>query len=422
MMTSRERVLAAINHQNPDKIPLDLGSTLISGIHISSLHKLKVALGLIKENEPVKVYDPFQMLGEVDDDLRDVLGIDTVPLPSIKNFFGFKNENWKPWTFFDGTPVLVPEKFNTTPESNGDILQYPEGDRSVPASMRMPKDGFYHDSIIRQKPILDDSELKVEDQIEEFSIMSDEDLTYYQKEAKRLYEETDRAVIFGGVPGTNLGDIALVPGPGIKNPRGIRDVEEWYISLMTRKDFLKEVFSRMTEIGLKNLKLMHEAVGEKIHVIVLSGTDFGSQNCPFISPNLYRELFKPYHQTMNKWIHQNTQWKVFIHTCGSVFDLLPDFKEAGFDILNPVQISATKMDPIELKEHFGSDFTFWGGGVNPQSTLPFGSPEDVRQEVKYLIDIFKPNGGFVFANVHNIQAKIPVENLLAFFEAFQENR
>jgi len=122
-MTSRERVLAAINHQTPDKVPLDLGSTLISGIHVSSLHKLKVSLGLIKDNEPVKVYDPFQMLGEVDDDLRDVLGIDTVPLPSIKNFFGFKNENWKPWTFFDGTPVLVPEKFNIMPESNGDILQ-----------------------------------------------------------------------------------------------------------------------------------------------------------------------------------------------------------------------------------------------------------------------------------------------------------
>ena len=309
-MTSRERVLAAINHQTPDKVPLDLGSTLISGIHVSSLHKLKVSLGLIKDNEPVKVYDPFQMLGEVDDDLRDVLGIDTVPLPSIKNFFSFKNENWKPWTFFDGTPVLVPEKFNTIPEPNGDILQYPEGDRSVPASMRMPKDGFYHDSIIRQKPIDDESKLKVEDQVEEYSIMSGEDLAYYEKEAKRLYEETNRAVVFGGVPGTNLGDIALVPGPGMKNPQGIRDVEEWYVSLMTRKDFLKEVFSRMTEIGLKNLKLFYEAVGERIQVIVLSGTDFGSQNCPFISPALYRELFKPYHQAMNEWIHQNTQWKL----------------------------------------------------------------------------------------------------------------
>ena len=164
-MTSRERVMAAINHRSPDKVPLDLGSTMISGIHVSSLHKLKVALGLIKENQPVKVFDPFQMLGEVDEDLRKVLGIDTVALPSITNFFGFKNENWKPWTFFDGTPVFVPEKFNIIPQSNGDILQYPEGDHSVPASGRMPKNGFYHDDIIRQKPITDDSELSVEDQI-----------------------------------------------------------------------------------------------------------------------------------------------------------------------------------------------------------------------------------------------------------------
>ena len=421
-MTSRERVMAAINHQSPDKVPLDLGSTLISGIHVSSLHKLKVALGLIKEDEPVKVYDPFQMLGEVDDDLRKVLGIDTVSLPTIKNFFGFKNENWKSWTFFDGTPVLVPNKFNTIPEPNGDILQYPEGDRSVPASMRMPKNGFYHDVIIRQKPITDDSDLRVEDQIEEYNELSDEDLVFYQQASKKLFEETDLAIVCGGVPGTNLGDIALVPGPGMKNPKGIRDVEEWYVSLATRKNFLKEVFSRMTEIGLRNLNLMHEAVGDMIQVIVLSGTDFGSQNCPFISPALYRELFKPFHKKMNDWIHQNTQWKVFIHTCGSVYDLLPDMQDAGFDILNPVQISASKMNPEELKKRFGQHFTFWGGGVNTQTTLPFGTPHEIRQEVKCLMETFKSNGGFVFASVHNIQANIPVENLLAFFEAFNENR
>jgi len=178
----------------------------------------------------------------------------------------------------------------------------------------------------------------------------------------------------------------------------------------------------MTEIGLKNLKLMHEAVGERIQVIILSGTDFGSQNCPFISPALYRELFKPFHKKMNEWIHQNTQWKVFIHTCGSIFDLLPDMQDAGFDILNPVQISAARMDAKELKNQFGHHFTFWGGGVNPQSTLPFGTPEEVRQEVKYLMNAFRDNGGFMFASVHNIQANIPVANLIAFFETFQENR
>lgn len=420
-MTSRERVVASLERREPDKLPLDLGSTLVTGIHVSSLHKLKVALGLIKENEPVKVIDPFQMLGEVDDELRKVLGIDTVPLFPPKNFFGFENADWKPWTFFDGTPLLVPGKFNTTPDANGDIYQYPLGDTRFQPSAKMPKDGFYHDAIIRQKPFRDE-DLKVEDQIEEYTLLTDEELNYYEKEARRLYEETDYAIVSSGVPGTNLGDIAYVPGPALPDPKGIRDVEEWYISLMTRKDFLKEVFSRMTEIGLENLKKFHQAVGERIQVIVISGTDFGSQHGPFISPSLYRELFKPFHKKINDWIHQNTSWKTFIHTCGSVYALLPDLREAGFDILNPVQISAAEMDPQRLKEEFGKDFTFWGGGVNTQTTLPFGKPEEVKEEVRRLIETFKRGGGFVFATVHNIQAKIPVENLLALFEAVNEYR
>nr|MBP9016011.1 methyltransferase [Candidatus Atribacteria bacterium] len=365
--------------------------------------------------------DPFQMLGEVDDELRKVLGIDTVPLLPLYNFFGFKNENWKPWTFFDGTPLLVPEKFNTTPDSEGNIYQYPKGDTTVPPSARMPKDGFYHDAIIRQKPFREE-ELKVEDQTEEYTLLTDEELRYYEVEARRLYEETEYCIVSGGVPGINLGDIAYVPGPALPDPRGIRDVEEWYVSLLTRQDFIREVFSRITDIGLQNLELFHQAVGERIQVIVVSGTDFGSQNGPFISQEVYRKLFKPFHQKINHWIHQNTTWKTFIHTCGSVYDLLPDIKEAGFDILNPVQISAAKMIPQNLKKNFGHQFTFWGGGVNTQKTLPFGTPEEVREEVRQLIETFKPGGGFVFATVHNIQANIPVENLLALFEAVNEYR
>lgn len=420
-MTPRERVLKALAHEEPDILPLDLGATLVTGIHVSSLHKLKVALGLIRPEDPVKVIDPFQMLGEVDDDLRKVLGIDTVPLMSRENFFGFRNENWKPWRFFDGTPLLVPEKFNTVPDEEGNIYQYPQGDTTCAPCAKMPKGGFYHDALIRQKPI-DATGLRVEDQIEEYKLLTDEDLRYYEQEARRLYEETEYAIVFSGVPGTNLGDIAFVPGLSLKDPRGIRDVEEWYVSLVTRQSFLEEVFARMTEIGLKNLEMFHQAVGERIQVIVISGTDFGSQQGPFIAPELYRRLFKPFHTRINAWVHEHTRWKTFIHTCGSVYELLPDLKEAGFDILNPVQISAASMDPEVLKQEFGDHFTFWGGGVNTQRTLPFGTPEEVREEVRRLIEIFKKGGGFVFATVHNIQANIPVENLLALFETVNEYR
>jgi len=420
-MTPRERVLKALSHEEPDKLPLDLGATLVTGIHVSSLHKLKVALGLIRPEDPVKVIDPFQMLGEVDDDLRKVLGIDTVPLMSRENFFGFRNENWKPWKFFDGTPLLVPEKFNTVPDAEGNIYQYPRGDTSCAPCAKMPKGGFYHDALIRQKPI-DEKNLRVEDQIEEYTLLTDEDLRYYEEEARRLYEETDYAIVFSGVPGTNLGDIAFVPGLALKDPKGIRDVEEWYVSLVTRQPFLQEVFARMTEIGLKNLEMLHQAVGERIQVIVISGTDFGAQHGPFIAPELYRKLFKPFHEKVNAWVHEHTTWKTFIHTCGSVYELLPDLREAGFDILNPVQISAASMDPETLKREFGDHFTFWGGGVNTQRTLPFGTPEEVREEVRKLIEIFRKGGGFVFATVHNIQANIPVENLLALFETVNEYR
>ncbi len=420
-MNARERVLCSLNHQEPDKLPHDLG-TWCTGIHVSSLHKLKVALGLIRPDEPVKVIEPYQMLGEIDDALREALGIDTFHLDSEINAFGFKNANWKRWTLFDGTPLLVPEKFNTEPDAMGNICQYPEGDTTVPPSMKMPRDGYYFDCIIRQRPINDDRELRVEDQIEGYGIVSESTLRFLEKESKRLFEETEYLIVSGGVPGTKLGGAAFVPGPFLKDPKGIRDLEEWYVSLITRADLIRDVFARLTEIGLENLGLLHQAVGERIQVILVTATDFGAQKGLLISPEVYRGLFKPFHRRINEWIHKNTRWKSFIHTCGSVYDILSDLKEVGFDILNPVQLSAAKMDPKRLKEEFGDHFTFWGGGVDTQKTLPFGTAEEVREEVKRMIEIFSPGGGFVFNAVHNIQPHVPVENMLAMFDEVRKYR
>ena len=212
---------------------------------------------------PVKVVEPYQMLGEIKPDLMDALGIDVVGLAKPSTMFGFKNEGWKPWTTFGGTPVLVPEGFNTDPDENGDILMYPEGDKSVPPSGRMPKGGFYFDSIPRQLP-LDDDNLKLEDNMEEFAPISDEDLAYLGREAERIWTETDKAVLanFGG---TAFGDIALVPGPWLKHPKGIRDVEEWYVSTVTRRDFVYKIFERQCEIGIKNLEKIHAVVGERVN-------------------------------------------------------------------------------------------------------------------------------------------------------------
>jgi hypothetical protein len=338
-----------------------------------------------------------------------------VPLPPPTTFFGFRNENWRPWTLFDGTPVWVPEKFNTDPEPDGDILMYPEGDRSVPPSGRMPKGGFYFDSIIRQPPI-DDANLNPEDNLEEFQMISDQDLAYFRQEAAGLYTETDKAILanFGG---TAFGDIALVPAPWLKHPKGIRDVAEWYMSTVTRRDYVYRVFERQCEIALNNLAKIYAVVGNRVSAVFMSGTDFGMQTGPFISPKTYRQLYQPFHKVLNDWVHQHTTWKTFIHSCGSVMALLPDFIAAGFDILNPVQCSAANMDAQALKARFGDQIVFWGGGVDTQHTLPFGKPEEVRAEVLERIHIFGRGGGFVFNTVHNVQARVPVENLLALYDA-----
>jgi hypothetical protein len=383
-------------------------------MHVSSVYLLRQALGLDAPDTPVKVIHPLQMLGEIQDDLLEVLGIDTAMLAGTETAFGLKLEGWKEWRTFDGTPVLVPAGFNTNPEPSGDLFMYPQGDCSAPPSGRMPKGGFYFDVIARQMSI-DENNLKPDDNLEECGIVSDEEVEFLGREAVRLYGETERALVLN-LAGCALGDIAKVQGPGLKRPRGIRDPEEWYVILTSRRDYVYRVFEGQTAISLVNLNKIHKEVGERVAVLCWTGTDFGAQNGPFISPRTYRDLFFPFHKQVNDWIHRHTSWKTFMHSCGSVTAFLDDFIAAGFDILNPVQCSAANMDALELKTKFGHRITFWGGGVDTQATLPFGTPDDVGKEVRGRLKIFGPGGGFVFNAVHNIQALVPVANGRKMYE------
>lgn len=418
-ITSRERLNTVLNHQQADRTPLDLGACGVTGMHVSSVYLLRQALALDAPGTPVKVVEPYQMLGEIAPDLMEALGVDVIGLGGPRTMFGFKNENWKEWSFFDGTPVLIPEAFNTEPEPNGDVLMYPEGDRNALPSGRMPKDGFYFDTIIRQNPI-DEATLSVEDNLQEFTLLNEDDLAWYRSEAERL-AGTDKAVLasFGG---TAFGDIALVPGLFLKQPRGIRDITEWYTSALTRRDFVYEVFSRQCDIGIANLEKLHTIFGDLVTAVFVTGTDFGAQHGPFISPEVYRDLYLPFHKRVNDWMHKNTTWKSFIHSCGSVRVFLDDFVEAGFDILNPVQCSACNMDAQELKDSYGDQLTFWGGGVDTQHVLPFGTSEEVAEQVRERVRIFGKGGGFVFNTIHNVQASIPKDNLLALYNSFAECR
>jgi hypothetical protein len=422
MLTSNERVKMALNHEEPDRVPLDLGASPTTGMQVNSVYLLRQALKLDPPGTPVKVVEPFQMLGGIGPDLIAALGADVLGLGMPKNMFGFRNENWKPWTTFDGTPVLVPEAFNTDPDANGDILMYPEGDKSVPPSAHMPNGGWYFDAITRQEPI-DDEHLNVEDNLEEFGPVSDDELAYLKREVEDL--AASGKAILANFGGTSFGDIALVPGINVKHPKGIRAVEEWYMSTAStspRRGYVYKVFERQCEIALQNLEKIYGAVGDRVTAAFVTGTDFGSQRGPFISPKSYRELFKPFHIEVNNWIHKHTPWKSFIHSCGSIWRLLDDIIEAGFDILNPVQTTAAEMDPAALKAKYGDRITFWGGGIDTQHTLPFGTPEQVRENVHANMKTFGPGGGFVFNTIHNVQAGVPLENLLALYEAIREYR
>ena len=414
-MTSKELVKKTLNHQDTGKIPVDFSATAVTGMHVSCVAELRDYYGL--DIHPVKVWEPYQMLGEIEEDLMDALGIDIIGLSPPYNMFGVKNENWKPLKTFWGQDVMVAGELNTTIDKNGDLLVYPGGDLNAPASGRMPTSGRFFDSINRQPPIVEEN-LNPEDNLEEFNLLSDEDLDYYKTAIDSL-KDSDKGII-GGIAGLAIGDIALVPAPFMKHPKGIRDIQEWYISTIMRKDYMHTVFTKQTEIAIENLKRIFGVIGNNIDALFICGTDFGTQISTFCSNEAYEELYAPYYKKMNKWIHENTEWKTFKHSCGAVETFMENFISSGFDIINPVQCSATGMDPQTLKDKYGDRLTFWGGGVDTQKTLPFGKPEEVREEVLKRCEIFSKNGGFIFDAIHNVQAKTPVDNIVAMIDAVKE--
>jgi hypothetical protein len=411
---SCERLLATLNHKQPDRIPLDFGGSAVTGVHASCVAALRDYYGL--EKRPVRVHEPFQMLALLDDDLKDAMGLDVTGVFARTSMFGFPVERWKPWRF-NGLEVLVPGDFNATVDERGDTLMYPEGDTTVPASGRMTKGGYFFDCIIRQES-LDEDHLNPEDNLEEFGPISQENLDHLARAAKEA-AATGLGVLasFGG---TALGDIALVPAPFLKHPRGIRDVTEWYVSTRSRQNYIHRIFERQCEIAIGNLERIYAVVGCQVQAVFVCSTDFGTQTSAFCSVKTLRELYLPYHKQVNDWIHSHTPWKTFKHSCGAVSKFIPSFIEAGFDILNPVQCSATAMEPEQLKANFGDQLVFWGGGVDTQKTLPFGTPAEVREQVLRRCEIFAPGGGFVFNTIHNVQAQTPVENIVAMLDGVHE--
>ena len=415
-MTSRERLIATLNHQQTDRTVLDLGATSQTGINASTLFRLRKALGL--DEHRLQICEVGQMLGEVEDDLLKLLGVDVVGLFNIGNFYGFKNKDWKPWQMDDGTPVWMGGGFEYDEDEKGTKWVYPHGNREAEYCAMMPKGGSFFDAAPREKFDfdLDEEDLTpLEDFKNDFGIMSDEEARNWEERSIDLYNNTDYGIV-GCLGGGALGDVAVIPGPAIDHPRGIRRVDDWMMAQVMYPEYVREIFRYQTDIMLKNLEIYHQAVGERIQVVWISGTDFGNQRGLMIGKDTFRDLYKPFYKEINDWVHKNTTWKTFYHTCGGIYDLLDDFAEMGLDCLNPLQLSADGMDMYKIKEQYGDKFTFWGGGVDTQRVLPFGTPEQVREQVRERVDVLGKDGGFVFNTIHNIVANVPPENIIAMFE------
>ncbi|GHU63429.1 methyltransferase [Clostridia bacterium] len=418
-MNSRERVRNALAHRQPDCTPLDFGGCGQTGINASTLYKLRKAYGL--EEHPIRVIEPFQMLGEIEMDLLEKVGGDVVPLLNPGTMFGTSNRLTKLWHMPDSTPVYMSDNFEYDEREDGTIFAYPQGNRSVAPSMQMPAGGSFFDCIQRAPAVDEDHLTPLEDFKDQYTVHTEETCRYWEENSRKLFEETEYSIL-GVVGGMGLGDAGEMPGEFLLAPKGIRRMDEWLMAHYLHPEYIKAVFGLQTEIALKNLELYRQATGDRVDTIWLSGTDFGTQNSLFFNKQIFIDLYKPFYKKVNDWVHTHTKWKTFFHTCGAIYDLIPELIDCGMDIMNPVQTSCHGMEPERLKEEFGDKVIFWGGGVNTQQTLPVGTPKEVYDEVTKRLEIFSPGGGFVFATVHNVVSGVPPENLLALFEAIHDFR
>ena len=414
-MTSKERVKCAFAHKQPDKVPMDIGGMSCSQMHVTNVAKLREYYGL--EKRPIKTWDVFSMVGLIEDDLKDAMGVDVEFIKSYGGMFGFKDTGkWKEMEYM-GVDLLVPEGFEYSDDGKGGLYVYPQGDRNAPPSGHMPANGFYFDNIERQKPI-DEDNMNVEDNLEEYQAVTEAELEYYRREVEK-YRDSKRAVVLD-VGGSALGDAAFVPGPALKDPKGIRTVTGWMTAPLLYPEYTAEVFDRQSDMAIENWKKFNEIVGSVADVVFICGTDLGNQRSRMCSADTYDEYYHPYYRKMNDWIHENTNWKTLKHTCGAVFDVIPQLIESGFDSVNPVQCSAAGMEPERLKEAYGDNMLFWGAGVDTQKILPFGTPEEVREQVLKRCEEFSKDGGFIFGAIHCIQCNTPRENIIAMIDALHE--
>jgi uroporphyrinogen-III decarboxylase len=407
-MTSRERVAKAVNFQEADRVPIDLGGLKASIIAVEAYHRLARSLGL---SQTPRVADTPGMTAVVEEPVRKRFHLDVVPV-DISMIPGLMApaSQWVPRRLFSGTDVLFPPGTQIREEADGGwVLLNQDG---TPGPFRMPRDGYYFDDVsFNRKEKIDPAKFHP------VADIPDETLRQVEQYSTQLYEGTDYALLGWGGGVCFLG-LSIVTDPRSNVTMGMPD--EWMMMLLTEKETCHEMMNRSVEASIKCLTLLHQAAGDRCFAWGIASDDSGTQRGEFISPRLWAEMMKPHYRQLCAWVHAHTHWKTFLHSCGSVYNLIPHFIDAGIDILNPVQTSAANMDPARLKKEFGGKIVFWGGGCDTQQVLGDAAPEHIREHVRERLAIFAPGGGYVFTQVHNVQRNVPVENIIAMLEAARE--
>jgi uroporphyrinogen decarboxylase len=412
-MNSRERVMQSLNYQQPDRVAIDFGAHRSSGIQAMTYARLRDYLGLPKR--PPKVYDMPQQLAVIDEDVLQRFNVDCIELGR-----GFNNDDddWKEWVLPDGTECLIPKRINPVKDEAGNwVIHGPDG-----TPIAIQKEGMvYFDQV--HFPFAKDPEEKI-DRLEELFdynlwysgamaappgpfTWDAEGMRYLSEGAKKLRASTDRAIngIFGG--------------SFFEGGQMFFRMDNYYMALAAEPDMVHRFLDKLVSIYMERLEMYLDAVGPYIDVILFSD-DYGMQTGSQISPEMFREFFKPRHALLWQTAKKLAPVKTLLHSCGSIINLLPDMIEAGLDAVNPVQTNTRNMEPERLKSELGGKITFWGGGANTQQVLPNGTPAEVREDVLGNLDILAPGGGFVFQQIHNIQANVPPQNIVAMFDAVAE--
>lgn len=412
-MNSRERVLKALRHEEPDRVPLDSGGCSATTIAAVPYAGLKRLLGV--ERGAVAVYDVIQQLAVPEQWYLDRFEVDVV---DVTREYCLDTSGWQDWQLSDGSMAKIPPWAKLERENGGWIYRDPGGDILA----RMPPSGHFFDQTYWPMADVGAEEMARPEKYLSRTMWtamprhfmhlsrSPEFPTLLREAARRLYEETDYAILLNA--GVSLFETAQF----------LRRTDNLLADLVTDRKSVERLLDRLLEMNLATLERLLDAAGPYIQVMKLND-DLGMQNGPLISPRMFREVFKPRHKAMYDFVRKKQPGVfIFLHSCGSIYALLPDLIDIGLGIINPVQTSAADMEPERLKREFGKDLTFWGGGVNTQHVLPWGTPEEVMRDVEEKVRAFAPGGGFVFTQSHNIAPEVPAENVLAMFEGFRRCR